>query len=411
MTTDRLVLPALRLPPMPRLRHWLASLVLVTTAALYLVAGLSVTALQPVATPAHANVPRYLPLVPGLGLPPQPEPLRFRDVAPQDALAINAGIPVSDSPNPAARPFDIHFASVPDRARALDCLTAAVYYEAAIETDAGQRAVAQVVLNRVRHPAFPKSVCGVVFQGSERATGCQFTFTCDGALRRTPSAQAWSRARMVAEEALAGKVFAPVGWATHYHTNWVVPYWSSTLVKSALVGTQIFYRWEGGWGRAPAFRLRGNGVEPQFALMRPLSSDAALLADAQDPATLAAAAAAAAGTDPAATNPDLKAAKSAAVAGSIDSFQRAVLRRYEPMTSDAADAELGRKVGNISPAMRWALSGLPAKPGEAVTAHGQAAPAAKAADAPAVKPAAPRCLDGVRRLPELIAGPSEKQAC
>jgi spore germination cell wall hydrolase CwlJ-like protein len=75
-----------------------------------------------------------------------------------------------------------------------DCLTAAIYYEAASEPDDGQRAVAQVVLNRVAHPAYPKTVCGVVYQGSERGTGCQFTFTCDGALARKPSRYFWDRA-------------------------------------------------------------------------------------------------------------------------------------------------------------------------------------------------------------------------
>ncbi|MDZ7587989.1 MAG: cell wall hydrolase [Parasphingorhabdus sp.] len=91
----------------------------------------------------------------------------------------------------------------------LQCLTQAVYYEAASEPDAGQRAVAQVVLNRVRHPAYPRTVCGVVYQGSERRTGCQFTFTCDGSLRRTPSAFFWERARRVAADALAGRIGSP----------------------------------------------------------------------------------------------------------------------------------------------------------------------------------------------------------
>src|SRR3954468_6506981 len=85
-----------------------------------------------------------------------------------------------------ARPFDVGAASADDFRSALDCLTAAVYYEARSESEDGQRAVAQVVLNRVRHPAFPKSVCGVVYQGSNRATGCQFSFTCDGSLARGP---------------------------------------------------------------------------------------------------------------------------------------------------------------------------------------------------------------------------------
>jgi hypothetical protein len=82
-----------------------------------------------------------------------------------------------------------------DHDRALQCLTSAIYYEAASEPDDGQRAVAQVVLNRVAHPSFPKTVCGVVFQGSEKSTGCQFTFTCDGALARLPNRYFWERAR------------------------------------------------------------------------------------------------------------------------------------------------------------------------------------------------------------------------
>ncbi len=94
-----------------------------------------------------------------------------------------------------------------DHARALQCLTAAIYYEAAMEPDAGQQAVAQVVLNRVMHPSYPNTVCGVVYQGSERATGCQFTFSCDGAMARAPSAIYWARARRVAERALAGYVY------------------------------------------------------------------------------------------------------------------------------------------------------------------------------------------------------------
>ncbi|MGB3167163.1 MAG: cell wall hydrolase, partial [Alteraurantiacibacter sp.] len=110
-----------------------------------------------------------------------------------------------------------------DHMRAQECMAQAIYYEAASESDAGQRAVAQVVLNRVAHPAYPRTVCGVVYQGSERQTGCQFTFTCDGALARRPSASGWRRASRIAREALAGVVYAPVGTATHYHTLAVNP--------------------------------------------------------------------------------------------------------------------------------------------------------------------------------------------
>nr|WP_207786037.1 cell wall hydrolase [Altererythrobacter segetis] len=136
---------------------------------------------------------------------------------------------------------------------AVDCLATAVYYEAGGEPEEGQRAVAQVVLNRVRHPAYPQTVCGVVYQGSELPSGCQFTFTCDGSLARQPSGSAWQRARRIAEEALAGRVEPSVGMATHYHANWVVPYWAASLDKIAAVGSHIFYRWRGYWGQRQAF--------------------------------------------------------------------------------------------------------------------------------------------------------------
>src|SRR6185437_7038444 len=125
----------------------------------------------------------------------------------------------------------------------------------------GERAVAQVVINRLRHPLFPKTVCGVVFQGAERPTGCQFTFTCDGALARRPQDAAWDRARSVALAALHGYVMQGVGNATHYHADYVAPYWSPALVKVAVVGQHIFYRWTGGLGLPPAFAGRYAGGE------------------------------------------------------------------------------------------------------------------------------------------------------
>ena len=87
----------------------------------------------------------------------------------------------------ASRPFDLSDSDPLDRRRALLCLTQAVYYEAGFEPLEGRRAVAQVVLNRMRHPAFPKSVCGVVYQGA-RDPVCQFSFVCDGSLYRAPGA-------------------------------------------------------------------------------------------------------------------------------------------------------------------------------------------------------------------------------
>lgn len=149
-----------------------------------------------------------------------------------------------------------------DQGRALQCLTAAIYYEAAMEPDAGQQAVAQVILNRMMHPAYPNTVCGVVYQGSERVTGCQFTFSCDGAMARAPSPIYWARARRVAERALAGYVYRPVGTATHYHTTEVSPYWAPSLDFIGTIGAHRFYRWKGSAGRSAAFSDRYLGGEP-----------------------------------------------------------------------------------------------------------------------------------------------------
>lgn len=152
--------------------------------------------------------------------------------------------------------------SATDKARALQCMTMAVYYEAASESDAGQRAVAQVVMNRVAHPAFPHTVCGVVFQGSERSTGCQFTFTCDGSLSRKPVPAFWDRARKIALAALDGYVYAPVGLATHYHTVAVHPYWDGSMANVTTIGAHRFFRWLGPAGLPTAFTARYAGNEP-----------------------------------------------------------------------------------------------------------------------------------------------------
>jgi hypothetical protein len=128
------------------------------------------------------------------------------------------------------------------RDNALRCLAMAISYEAGNEPVAGQEAVAQVILNRTRSPAFPKTVCGVVYQGAERRTGCQFTFTCDGSLRRPRSARSMAQAVRVAERALDGTAFSSIGEATHYHAAYVSPYWAPGLVRVTRIGAHIFYR-------------------------------------------------------------------------------------------------------------------------------------------------------------------------
>jgi len=156
---------------------------------------------------------------------------------------------------PAVQPFR---ANALDASRDLECLTQAVYYEARGEGRAGMEAVAQVVLNRARHPAFPKSVCGVVFQGAARKTGCQFSFTCSGVMRGRVNQTAWNRARTVASSALSGSVNAAVGSATHFHTTAVAPGWRNSLIRVGQVGSHVFYRFGGRAGSSSAFRYEAR---------------------------------------------------------------------------------------------------------------------------------------------------------
>ncbi len=149
-----------------------------------------------------------------------------------------------------------------DYARALHCLTQAISYEAGNEPVEGQEAVAQVILNRVRHRAYPSTVCGVVYQGSSRKTGCQFTFTCDGSLRRGRSDASMDRSRVVAARMLAGQSSALVGGATHYHADYVAPYWAPSLIKVKRIGAHIFYRLPGAPDHPAIAAIAGLSGEP-----------------------------------------------------------------------------------------------------------------------------------------------------
>jgi hypothetical protein len=151
---------------------------------------------------------------------------------------------------------------------AAECLALAVSYEAGQEPVAGQEAVAQVILNRVLHPAYPDSVCGVVWQGSARRTGCQFTFTCDGSLRRPRSAAQMTAARAVAVRVLAGESADHVAGATHYHADYVTPYWAPSLARVRQIATHIFYRAPGALsdGAAPPLRVALDARPPAPAV-------------------------------------------------------------------------------------------------------------------------------------------------
>jgi hypothetical protein len=210
-------------------------------------------------------------------------PDAVRQLDAESSKIFNDSIPFSDLPIQAAKPFIMAPDDIVQYSRAVDCMTAAIYYEAGNETPQGQAAVAQVVLNRMRHPAYPNTVCGVVFQGQERSTGCQFSFTCDGAMNRPPSAEGWARAKAVATAALNGSVAADVGMATHYHADYVSPYWAERLVKLRKIGVHIFYRWTGAWGQRFSFTRQHTGEEPVIAKMALVTTPLEMLDAPVDP--------------------------------------------------------------------------------------------------------------------------------
>lgn len=134
------------------------------------------------------------------------------------------------------------YAPVAKGAREQRCLAEAIYYEARGESRRGQMAVAEVVANRVRSSLYPDTYCDVVYQGSTRVTGCQFSFTCDGSLNKRPRGAAWREANVIAQQVLTGVVSAQTYRATHYHTTAIDPYWSASLVETTRIGAHVFYR-------------------------------------------------------------------------------------------------------------------------------------------------------------------------
>jgi hypothetical protein len=198
------------------------------------------------------------------------------------AQARNALIPFSRASRLAPARF-LAAADAEAPAQALQCLTSAIYYEAADEPDAGKRAVAQVVVNRWANPAFPKTICGVVDQGAP-APGCQFSFMCDGALARRPAPERWRQAEAIARAALHGYVEASVGAATHYHADYVVPVWAATMLKLTRLGRHIFYRWPGAAAYATVHMAGHTESAPAGSPGRPGVASAVLTAPAPDPA-------------------------------------------------------------------------------------------------------------------------------
>ncbi|MCZ8096405.1 MAG: cell wall hydrolase [Burkholderiales bacterium] len=179
--------------------------------------------------------------------------------APVDAVPVEiAAAPVSAAGLAALRargPMSVVPKQDPDRpsyaslltpenvAREQRCLAEAIYFEARSEPEEGQAAVAQVVLNRAKSGLYPSSVCGVVYQNRHRHLACQFTFACEGKSLRITEQDSWRTAVRVAHEVTYGKTYlSDVGSSTHYHANYVRPYWAKRLKKMDVIGRHIFYK-------------------------------------------------------------------------------------------------------------------------------------------------------------------------
>ena len=130
------------------------------------------------------------------------------------------------------------------------CMATAIYFEARGEAYRGQVAVGQVVMNRVHHRLYPKTICGVVFQNQNMRNACQFSFACDGIKDRITDMTSWRRAQELARRVVTQDNWwnADVGSATHYHANYVKPRWARTMKKMDRIGHHIFYKtYGGGW--------------------------------------------------------------------------------------------------------------------------------------------------------------------
>ena len=172
----------------------------------------------------------------------------------------------------------LHIDRAEEVARNTQCLAEAVYFESRGESVPGQLAVAEVISNRVLDQRYPNSACGVVYQGATRTTGCQFTFTCDGSLKKPPRGQKWDQAQQIAAHFMMNLQEPHTGGATHYHASYVNPVWNSGLVRTTRIGTHIFYRFPRGaeWASAKAAQqrrldgdmdVRGGGSAPSGQIM------------------------------------------------------------------------------------------------------------------------------------------------
>lgn len=165
------------------------------------------------------------------------------ELAPALAAAAPSAQAISYQPSQAGLNFKYKGESQAEfEERERRCLSTAIYFEARGEPLQGQIAVGQVIMNRVRAPQFPETICGVVYQG-QMAPGCQFSFACDGKTDTPKNDSHWALAQKLSRQITSGAVWLPeIGYSTFYHADYVSPYWKSTMNKIDSIGRHIFYK-------------------------------------------------------------------------------------------------------------------------------------------------------------------------
>jgi len=170
-------------------------------------------------------------------------PLMPKDIARPNVRHLLFVLPISISTALMAPAAPARAAPHPVAAKEKNCLAKAIYFEARGETERGQKGVAQVILNRVENDSYPDTICEVVYQNQERRNACQFSFACDGRADNASESKAWIRALSVAEEVLDGEnLVQQVRTATHYHADYVKPYWAPKMKRLSKIGRHIFYK-------------------------------------------------------------------------------------------------------------------------------------------------------------------------
>lgn len=262
LKADRLPIPAIATPPSSDQLAFayavggaIVASELVPTDDDLLVAALSARPLpSPAAEPAlvDANVPAGFAA---------DAPIAFADPDAADGFADPFQILINPSAKPVAAIALPDFSGdhdwadnpIPASARSnaeTRCMAEAIYFEARSEPVRGQLAVAQVVVNRLKNPTYPSTVCGVVYQNQHMRNACQFSFACDGYREIIRDRSSWSTAQALAQAVLAGDsiYLEEIGTATHYHATYVRPAWARQMQRMGQIGLHVFYRtYGGGW--------------------------------------------------------------------------------------------------------------------------------------------------------------------